>query len=1600
MLSGACTSGVCCIGGIIAGNSNPCSTISRSFNCTNQKINLVTVRKYCDGISTSCVGSTASSSEIYQDCTDSNYYCTEGQTSSIAFDCSFCTAETNYAFCKRLNKKCGNVTANDNCGNSRTVASCGTCSAGYVCDSAGLCTTSCVDTCSSLSYNCGIQTICGVSTNCGTCSAGHTCDATGKCVVFSLSISIATLKDNYLFGEQILLTDPPEDNLKGGIIIPNNLEMTFQKDGFIYTSSDLIGNIDTNNIHSATITLGENEKTNYISSKLINSQNGDLLEREINAINGYIIEFETPPVLVKKVEIEKKAKENKEYIDEHSVTNPVSLYKRAFSILPDDVPKKLNYYSANLNKEHKELKSKISNSINRDKVSNRVTGNVVGEEDELIVLGEYKDVFNGVALNISEEEAKEIEGLDGVKKAYPNLEVKTNLMDSVPLIGADSLWQVVLDDNSLTGIGVSIAIIDTGIDYTHPDFGSCTSEQFLSGNCAKVVGGYDFINEDNNPIDDQGHGTHVAGIVAGNGLLKGVAPDANLYAFKVLDAGGSGSFADVIAGIERAIDPNQDGDFSDHVDIISMSLGASCGGYNEDCGPDDVVSRTIDLAVDAGIVSVIAAGNSGPSAQTIGSPGTARKAITVGATYKKDYDGNYWGDENPRANQITPFSSRGPVELENEIIVKPDIVAPGAIICSAQYDSAWNDKKCFDNNHVAISGTSMATPHVAGVVALIKQAHPDWNSQQIKDKIKNTAKDIGLDENIQGAGLINPIEAVQIERKALIEPYYKNIIISPITKEITKIESFKIKNMFSENLEFDIYTETNQPGITLSLSQNKIRVGNGEESNFDLIVKIDNDILSSNVFYLGYIVAVSGNYKLKIPVYTYIEDRLLSDKENINLGLDSPDISVWEKNFDIELTNVRIDSRQNYNVRLECDSYKYHDDWFNWFENRIDISRFFTLSDATLNFAPSEKKKLTIHASIPNNEIPNGIYSCKIILESDLNAIEIPFNFTKYYEFILDFDDNLGKDQLVWGYLQNNNKNLFLKLWEELPATFYLDNGGVYDLILFGYGGEEGTPVDFVKQGLEIAGSFKYIADFKDATNNLFLEIVDENGIPLEDRDGIITFENDKFGFWGAWYFDAPFGSKVRRFSNLPNNYFYRIIFTDLCANSDIHSISDKIYGLKEDFTIKNKPEDYNLVNIYYNSPIWKKIIPVHALQVGSLGQSCYNKENIIDSGSSIKAYIKDTEKLNGAFYQTQVLNSEEDPSLWLGHQSGHQSSQLEIVNGILRKSSFDYREGMTLEMTSDKNVYVGIGPDFWMGRFIVGEYSLLIQPKSPVWQWYFMTQGFDASEHEDMKYTLSSEDGSLIKEDWLFGGGFGYSRWADWINLPSPGKYVFNLERDYKVNNNIYYGKVNVVFDSSLEDKNPPYLDSMKVLCNKVPCETITRNTLNKITFIADPNGGVISSAKLFYSLNNDWIEVPISLLGYNYEGKLPALALGDTTFKIVVIDDSGNKLEYKFSLPVSGEISQRPQSKIVNDGGGDFSGNLQMNLQKRVGEGWIDEQIVVEQALTIPTNGIVKLDVGGDYGWNLQNVYAIKVGEYRVYASFETNENKIESTWEFKVS
>jgi minor extracellular serine protease Vpr len=185
--------------------------------------------------------------------------------------------------------------------------------------------------------------------------------------------------------------------------------------------------------------------------------------------------------------------------------------------------------------------------------------------------------------------------------------------ESVKIIGGDVVRSIFDQKNQrLTGKGVTVGVIDTGVDYTHPD---------LKKNYA---GGHDLVDNDQDPMETKVlgqatiHGTHVAGIIAANGKIKGVAPEAKIVAYRALGPGGGGTTEQVLAAIEQAI--------KDKVDIVNLSLG------NDINGPDLPISLALNRAVDKGIVAVAASGNSGPNVWTVGSPGTASKAISVGAS--------------------------------------------------------------------------------------------------------------------------------------------------------------------------------------------------------------------------------------------------------------------------------------------------------------------------------------------------------------------------------------------------------------------------------------------------------------------------------------------------------------------------------------------------------------------------------------------------------------------------------------------------------------------------------------------------------------------------------------------------------------------------------------------------------------------------------------------------------------------------------------------------------------------------------------------------------------------------------------------------------
>ncbi|MBI4439191.1 S8 family serine peptidase [Candidatus Woesearchaeota archaeon] len=465
---------------------------------------------------------------------------------------------------------------------------------------------------------------------------------------------------------------------------------------------------------------------------------------------GYILQFREEPVAAidSKMEAqvaveEMKAQSLKREIDEVDT--------KGFSIIPGTIKKltlrrqlnsrETNISALNASKAYavSQHKSKISNehAAFRQEMKRRFLN---GESK---IKAEYDTAFNGALIDVSAEEAESLRNMPGVKDVYTNNIISAELSTSTRYVKADSVWK--LNDtsgNKITGRGITIAVIDTGVDYTHPDLGGCLGQQ------CKVIGGFDFQNNDPDPMDDHGHGTHVAATAAGKGALNGVAPDAKIYAYKVCSSTGSCSYSNIIAAINKALDPNSDGDLSDHADVITISLG---GGGN----PNDAASQAVDNAFDKGAFLSIAAGNSGPNEKTINCPGCARKATTVAAWCRP---------ENIMAgycsSPIASFSSRGPVQWSGETIDKPDIAAPGVGICAAEWDSAWSGSRCIDNSHVSISGTSMATPHVAGAAALVKQAHPAWSPQQIKDALMKTAVDQGADKYSQGTGLLDVLAAV------------------------------------------------------------------------------------------------------------------------------------------------------------------------------------------------------------------------------------------------------------------------------------------------------------------------------------------------------------------------------------------------------------------------------------------------------------------------------------------------------------------------------------------------------------------------------------------------------------------------------------------------------------------------------------------------------------------------------------------------------------------------------------------------------------------------------------------------------------------------
>ncbi|GAA2419639.1 S8 family serine peptidase [Actinomadura vinacea] len=481
--------------------------------------------------------------------------------------------------------------------------------------------------------------------------------------------------------------------------------------------------------------------------------------------------------------------------------------------------------------------------------------------------------IGGAAFGVSKAEAGTFwaRARGGPSKIWLDRKLSANLDESVPRIGAPDAWRAGLD-----GKGVKVAVLDTGADLGHPD---------LSGKIGTTAN----FSTDSSVRDGNGHGTHVASTIAGSGAAsggryKGVAPGATLMIGKVLDNRGFGSTSQVIEGMQWAV--------AQGADVVNMSLS----GKVED-GPDPATEAVDALTEQYGTLFVIGAGNDGPGPQTVGTPGTARAALTVAAVDKKD--------------KLAGFSSRGP--RLGDYGLKPDITAPGVDIVAARA-SGTSLGTPVNPDYTSLDGTSMATPHVAGAAAILAQQHPGRKAAWLKSVLTGTSRDGGYGAYEQGAGRVDVSRAVSQRVRAegdLDFGFLSSPQNGPVTKTVTYANEGGAPVTLSLSSSLSAHAGGTVGDGMLSLDRDKITVPAGGST----AVKVTLDPAKGPAtWYEGAVRATAPNVRVATAVGAYKEDR----KVSLSAHVIPPNgaTEVWYSGWGF----MRVDDRDDLDYGVSTDA--------------------------------------------------------------------------------------------------------------------------------------------------------------------------------------------------------------------------------------------------------------------------------------------------------------------------------------------------------------------------------------------------------------------------------------------------------------------------------------------------------------------------------------------------------------------------------------------------------------------------------------------------------------------------------------------------------
>ena len=352
--------------------------------------------------------------------------------------------------------------------------------------------------------------------------------------------------------------------------------------------------------------------------------------------------------------------------------------------------------------------------------------------------------------------------------------------------------------------------------YINGIMNGTTSTTINWTNCTRVIGGWDFVNNDADPMDDNGHGTHVAGIIGANGGVRGVAPDSELYALKVCNAQGSCFSSNIISALDWAV--------NNSANIASISIGGSYSYLNESNAGKDATSIAVDNAVNSGLIVVVSAGNNYNSSGGVTAIGTINvPAASVGAIAVGSVDDGGTVDQSDDA--VPSFSARGPASFGR---FDPVFTAPGVNINSTNISVSGIAK------YEILSGTSMSAPHVSGAIALMLEQNRNLTPRQVRAILIDSATNINDNPFVQGAGEVNVQNAMTYKTYAYVTGYntYENLvtndrwefIANPIAKDnLANITIFN-SNDYNITFSYSIADFLTLEDTTVNLSSTQLHI--------------------------------------------------------------------------------------------------------------------------------------------------------------------------------------------------------------------------------------------------------------------------------------------------------------------------------------------------------------------------------------------------------------------------------------------------------------------------------------------------------------------------------------------------------------------------------------------------------------------------------------------------------------------------------------------------------------------------------------------------------------------------------------------------------